>query len=52
MGAELQLLTEVAESPSLEALKKSVNVALEDMENYGGRGLVVGFYNLSGLFQP
>ena len=38
------------ESPSLEVLKKSVDVALRDtVSGYGGDGLMVGLDNLRGL---
>jgi len=43
----------VVESPSLEVLKKCVDVALRGVvSGYGGGGSVVGLDDLCGLFQP
>ena len=48
-----RLHREVVGSPSLEVLKKRVDVALSDMlSGHGGDGLVVGLNYLRGLFQP
>ena len=49
-----EVLTSVPmESPSLEVLKKRVDVALRDVVNgHGGDELMVGLDDLSGLFPP
>lgn len=45
-----RLLREMVESPSLEAFKNGVDVALKDMvSGHGGGGLAVGLDDLSGL---
>ena len=44
---------EVVESPFLEVLKNSVDVALRGMvSRHDGDGLMVGLDDLSGVFQP
>jgi len=41
------------ESPSLEAFKKRVEMALWDMvSGHGGVGVIAGLDDLRGLFQP
>jgi len=48
-----RLPREAVESPSLEVLKKRVEVELQDMvSRHGGVGLTVGLDDLRGLFQP
>ena len=46
-----RLPREVVESPSLEELKKRVDVALQDMVWQAWVGLTVGLDDLRGLFQ-
>ena len=40
----------VVESPSLEVLKKRVNMALR-VSGHNGNGLMIGLEDLSGVFQ-
>lgn len=49
-----KLLREVMKSPSLDMVKRCLNVAFEHMvqDDYGGAGLVVAVNDLEDLFQP
>lgn len=51
--AAAQLPGEVVRSPSLEAFKSRLDVALRDVgRGRGGGGMTVGLGEFSGLFQP
>jgi len=48
-----RLHREAVQSPSLEVFQNRVDMALRDVvSGHGGDGLVVGFGDLRGLFQP